>query len=172
MGRARPVTLYIAAFLAIHVATAPARDLDDGNAALDIVARSAGGASDLIPSAFGPATLPPLDSIDAQTDITVFLHSRVPAPIRVAALRRAWTTDPAIRDFRGLGENAWDFDDPNSIPGFGDLGPEIDVDQMVARILGVPVRLAALMLRRSDEPANSTSLAHAVRRLVFGTVHD
>ena len=38
-----------------------------------------------------------------------------------AALRRAWSADPAIRDFVGLAENAWDFTDPNAMPGFGPL---------------------------------------------------
>jgi hypothetical protein len=38
-----------------------------------------------------------------------------------AALRRAWTSDPAIREFIGIAENQWDFNDPNGIPGFGQL---------------------------------------------------
>jgi hypothetical protein len=53
----------------------------------------------------GTAILPSLDSIEAQTDITVFLQSCVPAELRLAALRRAWTVDPAIRDFKELSEN-------------------------------------------------------------------
>jgi hypothetical protein len=82
------------------------------------------------------AALPSLDSIDAQSDITVFLGDDVPAPLRLAALRRAWSADPAIRDFRGLQESDWDFDDPDGIPGFGKLGPEVDVQRMAAHILG------------------------------------
>ena len=35
-----------------------------------------------------------------------------------AALRRAWSADPAIHHFVGLTENAWDFNDP-STTGFG-----------------------------------------------------
>jgi hypothetical protein len=49
----------------------------------------------------GPAILPPIEAIDAHTDVTVFLRSGVPDELRRAALRRAWTVDPAIRDFRG-----------------------------------------------------------------------
>jgi len=37
-----------------------------------------------------PATLPPIETIDAQTDITVFLQNGVPNELRLAALRRAW----------------------------------------------------------------------------------
>jgi hypothetical protein len=107
------------------------------------------GESELTASAFDPAILPSLDVIDAHTDITAFLRSDVPAELRLAALRRAWSADPAIRDFKGMQENGWDFDRPNSIPGFGELGPEVDVKQMVARIFGDTPRL---------ELARSTSL--------------
>jgi hypothetical protein len=30
----------------------------------------------------------------------------------VAALRRAWVSDPVIRDFIGIAENQWDFTNP------------------------------------------------------------
>jgi len=39
----------------------------------------------------------------------------------VRLFRRAWAADPAIRDFKGLAENAWDFTDPTAMPGFGEL---------------------------------------------------
>ena len=61
------------------------------------------------------------NSIDAATDITAFLRKGIPQELSRAALRRAWTADPAIRDFVGLAENAWDFNDPNAMPGFGPL---------------------------------------------------
>ena len=67
------------------------------------------------------SSLPPIDSIDAGTDITAFLRKGIPQELSRAALRRAWTADPAIRDFIGLAENAWDFNDPNAMPGFGPL---------------------------------------------------
>ena len=96
-----------------------------------------------------PPTLPPIESIDAQTDITVFLRSGVPDELRLAALRRAWTVDPAIRDFKGPQENDWNFNNPNSIPGFGEVGPEVDVKRTVAKILGEAPRL--LLARRGDQ---------------------
>jgi hypothetical protein len=67
------------------------------------------------------ASLPSIESIVADTDIGVFLRSGVPAELTRAALRRAWASDPAIRDFIGIAENQWDFNDPNAIPGFGPL---------------------------------------------------
>jgi hypothetical protein len=73
---------------------------------------------------FDPATLPPIESIGAGSDIRAFLQRGVPAGLTRAALRRVWSADPAIRDFIGLSENAWDFNQPDSIPGFGTLGLE------------------------------------------------
>jgi hypothetical protein len=71
--------------------------------------------------AFDPASLPSLEQIAADTDIGAFLQSGVPAELARAALRRAWESDPAIRDFIGIAENQWDFNDPDGIPGFGPL---------------------------------------------------
>jgi hypothetical protein len=99
-------------------------------------------APEVTASGFDTATLLPIESIDAQTDITVFLRNGVPNELRLAALRRAWTADPVIRDFKGLQENDWNFNDLNSVPGFGELGPEVDVKRMVAEILGKAPRLA------------------------------
>lgn len=70
---------------------------------------------------FDPASLPSLEQIAADTDIGAFLQSGVPAELTRAALRRAWASDPAIRDFIGIAENQWDFNDPDGIPGFGPL---------------------------------------------------
>ncbi len=81
--------------------------------------------------------LPPIDSITAATDITEFLRKGIPAELKHAALRRAWAADPAIRDFVGLAENAWDFTDPNAIPGFGALeGTPEQLSAMVERVFG------------------------------------
>ena len=83
------------------------------------------------------AKLPSLDSIDAATDITAFLQKGIPAELGRAALRRAWAADPAIRDFVGLAENAWDFTDPNAMPGFGPLqGTPEQIGAMVERVIG------------------------------------
>ena len=72
---------------------------------------------------FDLASLPSLDSITAATDIRAFLAPGVPKELARAALRRAWSADPAIRDFVGLAENDWDFTDPTAMPGFGALPP-------------------------------------------------
>jgi hypothetical protein len=87
------------------------------------------------PTPFDPATLPPIESIDALSDVTVFFQKGVPAELTRAALRRVWAADPSIRDFIGLAENAWDFTDPNAMPGFGPLGTGEDVQRMIAEVV-------------------------------------
>jgi hypothetical protein len=42
-------------------------------------------------------------------------------PVVSAQVLRALLSDPAIRTFVGTAENAWDFTQPESIPGFGRL---------------------------------------------------
>src|SRR6476660_4248680 len=89
------------------------------------------------------SSLPPIESIDGATDITAFLRRGIPQEFSRAALRRAWTADPAIRDFVGLAENAWDFNDPNAMPGFGPLDcSEEQLSALIDRIVG-SVRSAA-----------------------------
>lgn len=86
---------------------------------------------------FDPATLPPVDSIVAGSDIRAFLQKNVPAELTKAALRRAWSTDPAIRDFIGLAENQWDFTNPAGVPGFGPLEATTGAArQLVAQAMG------------------------------------
>jgi hypothetical protein len=87
---------------------------------------------------FDPASLPPIESINAESDIRAFLKPGVPPDLSRAALRRAWSADPAIRDFIGLVENGWDFNDPNGIPGFGPIVAS-DVAGLLARVIGAPL---------------------------------
>ena len=88
------------------------------------------------PPAFDVASLPPIESIDAGTDISPFMKAGVPAALRHAALRRAWTADPTIREYMGPTENFWDAAGPDGIPGFGELDPGLDVKRMVSELFG------------------------------------
>jgi len=83
-------------------------------------------------SAFNPTSLPPIDSIVADSDILQFLQADVPPELTRAALRSAWTADPAIRDFIGIAENQWDFNDHAAMPGFG---PVKAADYLAAQML-------------------------------------
>jgi hypothetical protein len=98
--------------------------------------KQGGPAAQPPPPAFDPASLPSIESITADTDIRAFLQSGVPAELTKAALRRVWTSDPAIRDFIGLAENQWDFTDPAAMSGFGPLEATDDVGKLVAQAMG------------------------------------
>ena len=63
--------------------------------------------------------LPRIESIGPGSDIRPFLAFGVSEDLTRAALRRAWLSDPAIRDFIGLSENSWDFNAPGGASGFG-----------------------------------------------------
>ena len=128
---------------------------------------------------FDLSVLPSIESITASTDVTAFLRKEVPLALTREALRRAWVADPAIRDFVELAENAWDFNNPNAMEGFGalDCTPE-EVRDLVARIVGdrSPVgeddpNPAASQLQRDvanpadalrDNAANQTAMADVV----------
>lgn len=113
---------------------------------------AAGSASRTPEPAFDPASLPPLDSIGAETDISAFLKANVPSPLRLAALRRAWSADPAIRDFKGLADYDWDFTAPDSMRGFGNLDPGTDVQKMLADMFGDRPAPQDTLAQGSDPP--------------------
>lgn len=102
------------------------------------------------PPAFDPSTLPPIESISAASDIRAFLAPGVPEELSRAALRRAWVSDPTIRDFVGIAENQWDFTRPDDIPGFGSLEFTTELRQMLDRLVGSEARQQA-----TDNPVES-----------------
>ena len=116
------------------------------------------------PPEFDIASLPPIESIGAGTDISAFMQTGVPTALRHAALRRAWTADPSIRDYMGPTENFWDAAGPDGIPGFGELDPGLDVKRMVSELFGEtapdkpeaeqhdPANVAAHIAENFEEP--------------------
>jgi Protein of unknown function (DUF3306) len=110
------------------------------------------------PPAFDVTSLPPLESIGAGTDISPFMQTGVPTALRHAALRRAWTADPAIKDYVGLNENFWDAAGPDGvIPGFGELDPGLDVKRMVAELFGETAPDKPEAEQRASAPAPAQS---------------
>jgi len=103
---------------------------------------------------FDPASLPPIDSIGAGSDISAFLVPGVPAALTRAALRRAWSADPAVRDFIGLSENSWDFNAVGGVPGFGPISAE-EVRQLLAQVTDEPQ--AEKPAPAADAPAAASS---------------
>jgi hypothetical protein len=92
------------------------------------------GAPDAATPAFDPASLPPIESITAASDVRAFLAPGVPLELTRAALRRAWVSDPNIRDFVGIAENQWDFTKPDGVPGFGPLELTAELNRMVGEL--------------------------------------
>lgn len=119
---------------------------------------SAGPAPEAAAPEVDLSSLPPIESIDAATDITAFLRKGIPQELSRAALRRAWSVDPAIRDFVGPAENSWDFNDPNAMAGFGELDYSAEqIDALVRRLVGGAAPAA-------DDPADPIAAAEdAVR---------
>jgi hypothetical protein len=112
-----------------------------------------------LPPAVDPDSLPAIESIGPETDIRSFLQPGVPAALRHAALRRAWVADPAIRDAIGLSENAWDFNAPGAIGGFGPL-----TARDLASLLNLPAQDGATAVSGTTEKA-SGSQPESVRRI-------
>jgi uncharacterized protein DUF3306 len=105
------------------------------------------------------SALPPIESITATTDIRAFLAPGIPAQLTRAALRRAWSADPAVRDFVGLAENAWDFNAPGGVPGFGPLMEADSVRQVVAELADKVTQQDAAEVPAADEGLEKRAIA-------------
>ena len=117
---------------------------------------------------FDPASLPAIVSIGAELNIRGFLEAGVPGDLTRAALRRAWSSDPAIRDFVGLSENSWDFNAPGTMAGFGSIDGE-EVERLLTQLLGEPDTIATVVhpsvtspLTENSQPADEPDPVNAV----------
>ena len=73
--------------------------------------------------------LPRLEDLTAESDLSAFFRKGVPQALKSEAMRRMWSLDPAIRDYVGPAEYAWDFNEAGSMRGFGAIDPgEVVVD--------------------------------------------
>jgi len=107
---------------------------DDGAAA-----EEAGQAPEEVaagPEAPPAPPLPSLEDITAGSDLSAFLQEGVPESLKRAALRKSWSLDQAIRDYIGPSENAWDFNAPGTIPGFGPLEAGKAVAEFLSKMGG------------------------------------
>ncbi|MGL4974853.1 MAG: DUF3306 domain-containing protein [Bosea sp. (in: a-proteobacteria)] len=82
---------------------------------------------------------PSLESVDKDFDLAHWLKQNVPESWKLAALRRVWETDPAIRDFvNPAREYALDWNTPGGAPGYGPLTESDDVKAMLAQLFPEP----------------------------------
>jgi hypothetical protein len=87
---------------------------------------------------FDLSLLPDVETITAESDISLFFKKGVPDALKNAALRKIWTADPAIRDFVAPADFQWDFNAPDGVPGFGPLGGDFDLPAMLRQAVGEP----------------------------------
>lgn len=78
-----------------------------------------------------PATLPPIESLNEESDFSVFLKKGVPQELRAAALRKLWLVEPSVKNYQALVEYNWDF----TAPGYGALLPTDDVAKLAQRVI-------------------------------------
>jgi Protein of unknown function (DUF3306) len=81
--------------------------------------------------------LPSLDSIVPGSDLTAFFQKHVPEALRTAALRKLWVTDPEIKNFIEMADYQWDFNNPDSIPGWSSSIEGVDVKGMLEKVMGI-----------------------------------
>ena len=109
------------------------------------------------PAASPPEPLPRLEDLTAESDLAAFLRKGVPDALKNAALRKMWSLDPAIRDHVGLAECAWDFNRPESIPGFGPLtkaAAPVFLSRSTSAGFAAP-NVAPSSLRGAEKPADA-----------------
>jgi hypothetical protein len=113
------------------------------------------------------ASLPRIEDIAADTDITAFLRSGVPRALRNAALRRAWAADPRIANYLDPARDYfWDWNAPAGVPGGipgggGTLGADA-----VAKMLRAVVGSAPDADPEGDAPNLGTTLDSSPERSV------
>jgi hypothetical protein len=115
------------------------------------------------PEEFDLSSLPSLDELTAQTDITAFLRKGVPEHLRNAALRKSWALDPAIRNYVNPAlDYAYDWNTPGGVPGNSELGAGIDIARMVSQIMGTsetpaepPASVAGVPAEIPNDPDSS-----------------
>jgi hypothetical protein len=108
------------------------------------------------PPQFDATSLPPIESLTAESDIRPFMQLGVPPELKLAALRAAWIADPTIRDFVGVADSQWDFNDPNAMPGFGPLEGTDSASKLFAQRASQLRTGPALLPALTEVPAPST----------------
>ena len=96
-------------------------------------------AADVLPTpdaavAEAPPALPDLDTLDAGSDYRLFLQQGVPVELQRLALQRAWSSDAAIAEIRGMAEYAWDF----NAPRYGQLWAADNVAKLIQAVMVPP----------------------------------
>ena len=95
----------LGATIALAMALSPAAFAGTTGVAASTSLEGAGGGPVVAAASADSIKLPPITSIRRESDIRPYLRPTVPSDVTIAALRRAWSTDPAIHDFVGMTED-------------------------------------------------------------------
>lgn len=79
----------------------------ESGAPADAAAETAGAETE----AFNPDDLPDIETLDKDSDFSVFMHSKVPDALRRRALRRLWRVDPTFAFLDGMNDYDEDYTD-------------------------------------------------------------
>ena len=114
-----------------------------------------------LPPEFPPPALPSLDDVSGSKDIAAFFARHVPEELRLAALRKAWVSDPAISGFIEMAENQWDFNSPGGAlaAGFGAMPAGFDVAKLADQIMGIKPEPAIAEAAGADTPPPQVKIA-------------
>jgi Protein of unknown function (DUF3306) len=93
------------ATIALTMAPSPAALAGTTGVAASTNPEAVGGGGIVAAASVDSIKLPPVTSIRRDSDIRPYLRPSVPSDVTTAALRRAWSTDPAIHDFVGMTED-------------------------------------------------------------------
>ena len=85
---------------------------------------------------FDLTKLPRIEDLTPTSDIAQFLQKGVPEELKRLALRRAWSLDPAIRDFVEVAENQYNWNVAGGAPGFGELDAGTDLKALLLQATG------------------------------------
>lgn len=109
----------------------------DADAKLDVQAKAGDAKPEAATEpAFDIAKLPRIEDLTPASDFAQFLQKGVPDDLKRLALRRAWSLDPAIRDFVEVAENQYDWNVVGGVPGFGDLDAGTDLKALLLQATG------------------------------------
>ncbi len=102
-----------------------------------------------VADAEAPEEVPPdLESLDL-SEVAAWLRRRVPQAWKIAAMRKLWVADPAIRNFVGLADYAGDWNTPGGVAGFGPMTALDDMAELLRRAMGTPA-----VVPEATEPAS------------------
>lgn len=102
--------------------------------------------------AFDLSTLPDIETLTGQSDLSAFMHRAVPEALRNAALRKVWALDPSVRGYVGEAlDYAWDWNTPGGVPGFGEALASEETLTFVRNLLAGPQDNENVIARETAE---------------------